>query len=134
VARPRKVDRLTASDEWVCDDRIVHLDAVQAARRRMPDAGTLAGLSDVFGALGDPSRLRIVAVLAAGELCVCDLAATVGLSESAVSHQLRILRQLGLVRARRDGRRAYYTLDDEHVSTLVAQAVEHVQHRGDATA
>lgn len=129
MARPRKVDQLVLADHLACDEHIVHLDAVHAARRALPVPPILAGVTEVFAALGDPSRLRIVAVLAAGELCVCDLAAAVGLSESAVSHQLRLLRQIGVVRPRRDGRRVYYRLDDEHVSTLISQAIDHVQHR-----
>jgi len=131
MGRPRRVDQLALSDESVCDERIVHLDAVQAARRALPGVPVLTGVTEIFAALGDPSRLRIVAVLAAGELCVCDLAAAVRLSESAVSHQLRLLRRIGLVQPRRDGRRVYYRLDDEHVSTLINQAVDHVQHRGE---
>ena len=79
--------------------------------------------------MGDPTRLRLVAALAGRELCVCDLAATVGLSESAVSHQLRLLRARGLVRSRRDGRLVYYALDDDHVAALYAIALEHVAHQ-----
>lgn len=81
-------------------------------------------------ALGDPTRLRIVTALAAdgvGELCVCDLAAVVGVSESAVSHSLRTLRQLGIVRYRKVGKIAYYALDDAHVVRLVAEGVQHVE-------
>ena len=79
-------------------------------------------------ALGDPSRLRIVSALAGGEMCVCDLAAYTGLSESAVSHHLRRLRDLALVTTRREGQILYYSLDDEHVSGLVADILEHVHH------
>ena len=129
MGRPRRVDQLQAPDELACDERVVHLAAVQAARRTLPTPMVLEGAADVFGALADPTRLRIVAALASRELCVCDLAATLGLSESAISHQLRVLRNLGLARARREGRLVYYTLDDEHVSTLFAQALEHVGHR-----
>ncbi|MEA2523961.1 MAG: ArsR family transcriptional regulator, lead/cadmium/zinc/bismuth-responsive transcriptional, partial [Thermomicrobiales bacterium] len=94
----------------------------------LPTGQVLGGLADLFAALGDPTRLRIVAALAGGELCVCDLAATVGQTESAVSHHLRLLRSLGLVRPRRDGRLVYYTLDDAHVTTLFGQALDHVAH------
>lgn len=86
-------------------------------------------MSDLFGAVADPTRLRIVAALAARELCVGDLAATLAMSQSAVSHQLRVLRDRGLVRARRDGRLSYYALDDEHVAGLFGQALDHVRHR-----
>jgi ArsR family transcriptional regulator len=129
MPRPRKIDQLSDSDDLVCEDRIVHLDAVQAARTALPAVVALAGVSRIFAALGDPTRLKILAALASCELCVCDLAATVGQTESAVSHQLRHLRSLDLVRSRRDGRLVYYSLDDEHVSTLYGQALEHVAHR-----
>jgi len=129
MARPRKIDQLAAMTDLVCDDRIVHVDAVRQARAALPTGETLAGLADVFAALGDPTRLRIMAALVNRALCVCDLAAAVGASESAISHQLRVLRTLGLVRSRREGRLVYYTLDDDHVSTLYRQGLEHVAHR-----
>jgi ArsR family transcriptional regulator len=131
MARPRKIDRLTASFDDQCDDRVVHVAAVRAARLALPPAALFADLAALFAAVGDPTRLRIVAALAATELCVCDLAATLGLSESAISHQLRRLRELGLVRARREGRRVFYALDDEHVSTIFRHGMEHVAHRND---
>ena len=128
MPRPRKIDQLADMADLVCDDRIVHVESVRAARAALPTGATLAGLADLFAALGDPTRLRIVAALAQHELCVCDLAATIGISESAVSHQLRGLRALGLVRTRREGRLVYYTLDDAHVVTLYYQALDHVGH------
>ena len=80
----------------------------------------------MFSILGDPTRVRIVDVLAEGELCVCDIAGHIGISESAVSHQLRLMRSMRLVRARRDGRCVYYTLDDQHVLDLFQQGLRHV--------
>lgn len=136
MARPRKLDRIQGvienEDTW-CPDQVVHVDAVARTRAELPQPDVVADMTAVFAALGDPTRLRIVAALANQELCVCDLAASVGLRQSAVSHQLRMLRDLGLVRSRRDGRRNYYTLDDAHVSTLYAQALEHVNHRAEET-
>ena len=128
MARPRRAEQLAAGTDPVCDERVVHVDAVRGARNRLPAGAVLADLAAVFAALGDPTRLRIVAALAGDELCVCDLAAAVGQSESAVSHQLRLLRELGLVRPRRAGRRAYYALDDGHVAALYGQALDHVGH------
>lgn len=135
MARPRRTDQLNDAADLVCEERLVHVDAVRGARATLPSGAALAGLADLFAALGDPTRLRIVAALAAQELCVCDLAATVGQSESAVSHHLRLLRSLGLVRARRDGRRVYYAPDDGHVAVLYGEALDHVAHRapGDET-
>ena len=129
MARPRKIDQLAPVSDLVCDDGVVHMDAVVAARAGLPTGPVLAGLSEVFGALGDPTRLRIVAALADRELCVCDLAAAIGHRQSGVSHQLRSLREIGLVRSRREGRLVYYALDDDHVATLFGQALEHVAHR-----
>lgn len=84
-------------------------------------------VADTFRVLGDPTRIRILDVLGAGELCVNDLAARVQISESAVSHQLRVLRNMRLVRVRREGRLAYYAVDDHHILELLKQARTHVQ-------
>ncbi|RIK38382.1 MAG: transcriptional regulator [Chloroflexi bacterium] len=127
MARPKRA--MQVQEPEVCDDEVVHLESVRRARRSLPDATMTLALAGLFDALGDPTRLRIVSALAAEELCVCDLSATVGLSQSAVSHQLRLLRSLGLVRGRRDGRMMYYALDDEHVRLLLAQGREHIAHR-----
>ncbi|CAN5894176.1 metalloregulator ArsR/SmtB family transcription factor [soil metagenome] len=129
MPRPKKADQLAQLVDELCDDRVVHIDAVREARRDLPDRGTLVGLAELFTALGDPTRLRIVSALSSQELCVCDLAAAVGQTESAVSHHLRLLRALGLVRPRRAGRLVYYALDDEHVAKLYTQALDHVGHR-----
>lgn len=94
-------------------------------RERLPDDATVGGMAAIFGLLGDASRLRLlVALRAAGELCVGDLAATIGMSESAASHALRLLRAHGVVRARRDGRLVRYALRDGHVRTLLDVAFE----------
>jgi ArsR family transcriptional regulator, lead/cadmium/zinc/bismuth-responsive transcriptional repressor len=128
MPRPRKRDQLADVSDLVCDDRVVHVETVRAARAALPVGATLAGVAEVFAALGDPTRLRIVAALAHAELCVCDLAATVGQTDSAVSHQLRLLRALGLVRSRREGRLVYYALDDDHVAALFGEALDHLAH------
>jgi ArsR family transcriptional regulator len=130
MARPRKSDQIAQATDLACDDRVVHVEAVRAARAALPAGAVLGGLAEVFAALADPTRLRIVAALAGRELCVCDLAAAVCQSESAVSHHLRLLRSLGVVRSRRDGRLVYYALDDDHVAALYGQALVHVAHRG----
>jgi ArsR family transcriptional regulator, lead/cadmium/zinc/bismuth-responsive transcriptional repressor len=84
-------------------------------------------LAETFRALGDPTRVRILDALSHDELCVCDVATLVGASESAVSHQLRLLRSLRLVRSRRDGRMVFYALDDQHIRTLFQQGLRHVE-------
>ncbi|HLI50754.1 MAG TPA: metalloregulator ArsR/SmtB family transcription factor [Thermomicrobiaceae bacterium] len=129
MARPKRVDQLREVESLaLCDDPIVHVDAVRNVRANQPPSSSIARLSSLFGALGDPTRLRIVSALSQRELCVCDIAASLGISQSAISHQMRLLRDLGLVRSRRDGRLVYYALDDEHVTTLFQQAKEHVEH------
>jgi ArsR family transcriptional regulator len=111
----------------LCDVRVVHEEAVGAARSEASEASEIAHLADTFQMLANPTRLRIVEALARRELCVCDLAAVVESSESAVSHHLRQLRQMKLVRYRKEGRMAYYRLDDEHVERVFRTGLEHVR-------
>jgi ArsR family transcriptional regulator len=129
MARPRRTEQLADLTAPICEDYVVHLDAVRSARQALPLVDDLSRLSALFATLGDPTRLRIISALATHELCVCDLAAAIGLTESAVSHQLRQLRTLGLVRHRRKGRLMLYALDDEHVTGIYRQAIEHVAHQ-----
>lgn len=110
-----------------CDVIQIDLTRVRRLRAAAVDAETVDVLAETFRALGDPTRVRILDALSHGELCVCDLAAVLGLSQSAVSHQLRLLRGLRLVRARRDGRMVFYALDDRHVVDLMAQGLRHVR-------
>ena len=114
-------------DEDGCQIRVVHLEKVEQARKEAISDRDLRRLSLTFRVLGDPNRLKIVMVLRHVEMCVCDLAAFTGLSESAVSHQLRRLKDLALVKSRRDGQIIYYSLDDEHVSGLLEVGLEHVR-------
>jgi DNA-binding transcriptional ArsR family regulator len=125
MPRPKRADQL---HDAVDTGAVVDIARVRAARAALPGAEATQALAALFAALGDPTRLRVVAALAASELCVGDIAGALGLSESAASHQLRVLRSLGLARARREGRLVYYTLDDEHVVTLYRQGLEHVGH------
>jgi DNA-binding transcriptional ArsR family regulator len=111
-----------------CTVRVVDADRVIAVRERMPQPADLADTAEVFGLLADPSRLRLLVALLDGELCVCDLAAVTGQSESAVSHALRLLRAHRIVAARRSGRMAYYRLDDPHVRMLLDLALAHTEH------
>jgi ArsR family transcriptional regulator len=105
------------------------VDKVQHAQAQLLDGSSTLRLAELFKALSDPTRVRILSALAAGELCVCDIAAALDMTQSAISHQLRVLRQLRLVRRRKAGQMAFYTLDDEHVSDLFRQSLEHVLHR-----
>jgi len=112
-----------------CNVRVVHLDRVARARHKALDAMELDRLAATYKILGDPTRLKIVMALLNGEMCVCDLAAFIGLSESAVSHQLRRLRDLSLVKKRRDGQILYYALDDQHVQVLLRIGLDHVREK-----
>ncbi|ABZ83612.1 transcriptional regulator, arsr family, putative [Heliomicrobium modesticaldum Ice1] len=112
-----------------CDEYCVHADQVDKRRERLLPMDTYQELAQLFKALGDPSRSRLLHALSFGELCVCDLASLLDMSQSAVSHQLRLLRGLRLVRYRKEGKMVYYALDDEHVKGLLAQGLEHVGHR-----
>ena len=101
--------------------------ALERIRSRLLGPRTVAAVSEVFKLLGDPTRVRLVDALTHGERCVCDLATLVGMTESAVSHQLRLLRGARLVRVRRSGRLAYYSLDDHHVIGLLHDTRKHVE-------
>lgn len=101
---------------------------VPQAAKGLIDGPTATRLASTFKALSDPTRVRIISVLSQSEMCVHDLAAALGKSQSAVSHQLRTLREMRLVKHRKEGRHVYYTLDDEHVHSLFDQGLNHVEH------
>ena len=111
----------------VCQVACVHEEAVDGARQAMLGHDEAASLAEVFKILGDPTRVRLLSGLAQGELCVCDLSVLLDMSQSAVSHQLRVLRAARMVKPRRQGKMVFYFLDDEHVERLFAQALEHVR-------
>jgi DNA-binding transcriptional ArsR family regulator len=111
-----------------CVIRIVDRDRVADVRASMPSDDQVADLADVFGLLADPGRLRVLVALLEGEMCVCDLAAAAGASESAASHHLRLLRAHRVVQVRRSGRMAYYRLADAHVRMLLDIALTHIGH------
>jgi len=118
IGRPTGVDR--------CD--VDHSPGqLEERRSRLLQDEAIESLADTFKLLGDATRVRILDALSHGELCVCDLAALIGLSESAVSHQLRLLRGMRLVRPRRVGRLVFYTIDDQHIMSLFQQGLRHVQ-------
>ncbi len=109
----------------VCEVKCVNAPRVRSLLKSMPSRDMLVQLSDVFQIMSDPNRLKILHCLSQAEVCVCDLSAVLGLSVSAVSHQLRLLRAMRLVTARKEGRNVYYSLEDEHVAKLMGMALEH---------
>lgn len=124
---PRRAAAAPAPPAEACD--VFHMDPGKVARLRsaLIAEASVDALTETFRALGDPTRVRVLDALSHGELCVCDLAALLGLSQSATSHQLRLLRALRLVRSRRAGRMVYYALDDRHIVTLFRQGLRHVE-------
>ena len=109
-----------------CSARVIHPDAVKAGRDKLPAAGELEGMEHFFKTLGDTTRLKIVHALQAGELCVCDLGEALGMSVSAVSHQLSVLRGARLVSHRREGKVVYYSLSDGHVRNVLRSIRTHL--------
>ena len=109
-----------------CEQDHVHGEVVEEVRRHLPDEVTLYDLTELFRILGDSTRMRILYALFEAELCVCDIAAVLNASQSAISHQLRVLKQAGLVRNRREGKTVFYFLTDDHVRTIIGQGMEHI--------
>jgi ArsR family transcriptional regulator len=121
-------------NDEACDVFHLHPGKVSALKRGLMADGSVAALAETFKVLGDTTRVRILDALSRSELCVCDIARLLGLSESAVSHQLRLLRGMRLVRPRRAGRMVFYMLDDQHIVGLFEHGLEHVQERAGAGA
>ena len=114
-------------DDLLCDIRVIHLERVDKAKKSCLPQRELDRLAQTFRVMGDPTRLKIILALSGGEMCVCDLAAFIGLSESAISHQLRRLKDLALIKNRREGQVLYYSLDDKHVADLLDIGLEHIR-------
>ena len=112
-------------DGETCDVKCVDPAKVKRIAKLFPKSDSLGRLSDLFQLLSDPNRIKILFALSREEICVCDLSALIGMSESAVSHQLRLLRALRLVKSRKDGRVVYYSLSDSHVTRLLEMSLEH---------
>lgn len=116
---------LKAND--VCQVNFVDEERVGRAKKNMRSDRILAELADTFKVLGDATRVRILQALSMEELCVCDIAALVGATQSAISHQLRLLRAAKLVKFRKEGKMAYYSLDDDHIHNLFEEGIRHVE-------
>lgn len=116
------------TNEDICNARIIHADKIRKARETALPNEQVERLATIYRLLGDPTRLKIALALTHGEMCVCDLAAFLDVTESAVSHQLRRLRETAVVKRRRDGQVLYYSLDDRHVETLIEVGLAHAGH------
>ena len=118
---------MALSDVEHCEACQIHEDVVKAVTDHMPDEDQLYDLAEVFKVFGDSTRIKILYVLFEAELCVCDIAQLLNMTQSAISHQLRILKQNRLVKNRRDGKSVFYSLADSHVKTIISQGMEHIQ-------
>jgi ArsR family transcriptional regulator, lead/cadmium/zinc/bismuth-responsive transcriptional repressor len=112
----------------MCEQQCQHPQVICQARAEMLDNTSVLKLSEIFKVLGDPTRIKVLDVLSKREMCVCDIAETLQMGQSAISHQLRILRSARLVKYRKEGKEAWYSLDDEHVINLFKQGLNHITH------
>lgn len=111
----------------LCDTFEVHENLLKIVNETMPEETELYDLAELFKVFGDSTRIRILFVLFEAEVCVCDLAKALNMTQSAISHQLRILKQSKLVKSRREGKSIFYSLADDHVRTIIAQGREHIE-------
>ena len=114
------------STDACCDVIAPHQQIVESVREKIPPEDILYDLTELFRIFGDSTRIRILYVLFASEMCVCDIAALLGITQSAISHQLRALKAARLVKSRREGKTVFYSLADDHVKTMIDQGLEHV--------
>lgn len=112
-----------------CCCSVIHEDTVSRARDSMPEEETLYDLAELFKVFGDTTRIKILCALFESEMCVCDIAALLSMNQSAISHQLRVLKQARLVKYRKAGKVVYYSLDDEHVKQIFDQGLVHIKER-----
>ncbi len=112
-----------------CNCNVIHLDTINQVKEKMPLEENLYDLAELFKVFGDTTRIKILWALAEAEMCVCDVASLLNMTQSAISHQLRVLKQARLVKHRKDGKIVYYTLDDEHVKQIFNQGLTHINEK-----
>lgn len=111
----------------ICEITTIHEDVIQKVKENMPEENILYNLGDFFKLLGDGTRIKILNALFYSEMCVCDIAALLGMTQSAISHQLRVLKQGRFVKHRKEGKSVYYSLDDEHIKHIIEQGLTHIK-------
>jgi len=116
-----------AKDDLICDCDVIHASVVEKVKKKMPDEGELYDLSDFFKVLGDSTRVKIMWALDESEMCVCDIAVLLNMTKSAISHQLRSLKQANLVKYRKEGKIVFYSLSDDHVKDIFEKGLEHIR-------
>lgn len=126
-AVPKQENKKAEKDD-LCELPHFHGDKIEATKLSLPDDDDIISLADIFKLLADMSRLKLIFALLDNELCVCDICHVAGMSQSAISHQLRVLRAAHLVKYRKDGKLVYYSIDDSHVSDIIKLAIEHQKH------
>lgn len=127
MSKKKGVNRMAMKDVECCDFYQVHEDVVKAVTAKMPDEDELYDLAEIFKVFGDSTRIKILYVLFESEMCVCDIAQLLNMNQSAISHQLKILKQSRLVKSRREGKAVFYSLADGHVRTIINQGLEHIE-------
>ena len=127
MSKKKGVNRMAMNDVECCDFYQVHEDVVKAVTAKMPDEDELYDLAEIFKVFGDSTRIKILYVLFESEMCVCDIAQLLNVNQSAISHQLKILKQSRLVKSRREGKAVFYSLADGHVRTIINQGLEHIE-------
>ena len=118
-----------AKNEFICDCNIIHKEVVDDTLKKMPEQDLFNKIAEFFKILGDTTRTKILFALDTNEMCVCDIANVLNMSKSSISHQLSTLREMGIVRARKEGKEVYYMLDDNHVKEVFEVALEHINHK-----
>ena len=121
-----KKEKILEDDQEICDSIVMHKEVVENTKIKMPDDTSLNELADFFKIFGDSTRVRILWALSLNQMCVCDIAALLNMSQSSISHQLRVLKQNKFVKNRRDGKVVYYSLLDEHISYILKQGLTHI--------
>ena len=127
TSKKKGVNRMAMNDVECCDFYQVHEDVVKAVTAKMPDEDELYDLAEIFKVFGDSTRIKILYVLFESEMCVCDIAQLLNMNQSAISHQLKILKQSRLVKSRREGKAVFYSQADGHVRTIINQGLEHIE-------
>lgn len=118
-----------SKDELFCDCDVIHADVVDSVKKKMPEERELYDLSDFFKVLGDSTRAKIIWALDESEMCVCDIAVLLNMTKSAISHQLRSLKQANLVKYRKEGKIVFYSLADDHVKDIFEKGLEHIREK-----
>lgn len=118
---------LSDDNMYKCECTVIHEDVIKKVKSSLPDEDKLFDLADFFKIFGDTTRLKILCVLLETEMCVCDISSLLGMTQSAISHQLRTLKNLHLVKLRRDGKTVFYSLDDEHIKQIINMGLTHIE-------